>query len=199
MRFLSLVLPALLLAMSGPAAEVPAFRVTGSPTAPVTMEVYTDFQCPHCREFYLDVLPQIAKEFIETGKVRLIHRDFRLSQFQYSKTAARYANAAGEIGKYDVVSKQLFETQPDWWQTGNVDGAVAKVLTPAEIEKVRAKVKDDAHLDDQTVKDEAMAHEVDHLSATPTIVIVYKGKRETFTGPANFTLLKSYINEKLAQ
>jgi protein-disulfide isomerase len=199
MRFLSLVLPALLLAMSGLAADVPAFRVSGSPNAPITMEVYTDFQCPHCREFYMDVLPQLTKEFIDTGKVRLIHRDFRLSQFQYSKTAARYANAAGEIGKYDVVSKQLFETQPDWWQNGNVDGNVAKVLTPAEMEKVRAKVKDDAHLEDQTVKDEAMAREVDHLSATPTIVIVSKGKRETFTGPASFTLLKAYLNEKLAQ
>jgi protein-disulfide isomerase len=185
--------------MSGLAADPPAFRITGSPTAPVTLELYTDFQCPHCREFYLDVLPQVTKEFIDTGKVRLIHRDFRLSQFQYSKTAARYANAAGEIGKYDVVSKQLFETQLDWWQNGNVDAAVAKVLTPAEMEKVRAKVKDDTHLDDQTIKDEAMAHEVDQISATPTIVIVYKGKREKFTGPANFTLLKSYINEKLAQ
>ena len=199
MRFLSLVLPALLLTVSGFAADPPAFRITGSPNAPVTLELYTDFQCPHCREFYLDVLPQITKEFIDTGKVRLIHRDFRLSQFQFSKTAAKYANAAGEIGKYDVVSKQLFETQPDWWQSGNVDGEVAKVLSPAEMEKVRAKVKDDAHLEDQSIKDEAMGHEVDHVNATPTVVVVYKGKRETFTGPVNFTLLKLYINEKLAQ
>ena len=145
------------------------------------------------------VLPSLTTEFINTGKVRLIHRDFRLPQFQFSKIAARYANAAGTIGKYDVVANQLFLTQPDWAVNGNVDATVAKVLSAAEIEKVRAIVKDDAHLDDATVKDEAMAMNVDHIQATPTVVVVYKGKREPISGGVSFALLKSYINGKLAE
>jgi len=194
-----LLVPAVLLVANARAADTKSFKESGSATAPLTLEVYTDFQCPHCREFYMAVLPSLTTEFINTGKVRLIHRDFRLPQFQYSKTAARYANASGEIGKYDVVANQLFLTQPDWAQNGNVEGAVAKVLTPAELEKVRAMVKDDAHLDDATVKDEAMAMNVDHIQATPTVVIVYKGKRETVSGGVSFPLLKSYINGKLAE
>jgi protein-disulfide isomerase len=199
MRFLMLFVPAVLMVATATAADVKNFKESGSATAPVTVEVYTDFQCPHCREFYMAVLPSLTTEFINTGKVRLIHRDFRLPQFQYSKTAARYANASGEVGKYDVVANQLFLTQPDWAQNGNVDGAVAKVLTPAELEKVRAMVKDDAHLDDASVKDEAMAMNVDHIQATPTVVIVYKGKREAISGGVSFPLLKSYINGKLAE
>ena len=199
MRFLMLLVPAVLMVVNATAADVKSFKESGSATAPVTLEVYTDFQCPHCREFYMTVLPSLTTEFISKGKVRLIHRDFRLPQFQYSKTAARYANASGELGKYDVVANQLFLTQPEWAQNGNVDGAVAKVLTPAELEKVRAMVKDDGHLDDAPVKDEAMAMNVDHIQATPTVVIVHKGKRETISGGVTFPLLKSYINEKLAE
>lgn len=199
MRFLLLFAATLLLAAQATPAGVKNFKESGSPSAPITLKVYTDYQCPHCREFYLDVLPSLTKEFIATGKVRLIHRDFRLPQFQFSKTATRYANAAGQIGKYDVVARQLFETQPEWSQNGDVDGTVAKVLSPAEIDQVRTLVKTDSHLDDGPLRDEAMAINEDHLRATPTVVIVYKGKREQVSGGVTFPLLKAYLNNKLLE
>jgi protein-disulfide isomerase len=178
---------------------VPAFKESGTVMAPITVEVYTDYQCPHCRAFYLETLPLLNAEFVKTGKVRLIHRDFPLSQFQYSKTAMHYANAAGQVGKFDAVALQLFETQPEWAQNGNVDAAVAKVLTPAQMEKVRTLVKTDSHLDDSVERDVAMATGTDHLTSTPTVVIVYKGKRETITGGAPWPALKSYLNGKLGE
>jgi protein-disulfide isomerase len=199
MRFLIPFVAAVLLAAQATPAGAKNFKESGSPSAPITLEVYTDYQCPHCREFYLDVLPSLTKEFIATGKVRLIHRDFRLPQFQYSKTATRYANAAGQIGKYDVVARQLFETQPEWSQNGDVDSTVAKVLSPAEIDQVRTLVKTDSHLDDGPLHDEAMAINQDHLRATPTVVIVYKGKREQVSGGVTYPLLKAYLNNKLLE
>jgi protein-disulfide isomerase len=131
--------------------------------------------------------------------VRLIHRDFRLPQFQYSKTATRYANAAGQIGKYEIVANELFLKQPEWAQNGNVDATVAKVLSASEIEQVRKLVNTDSHLDDATVRDEAMAMNEDHLQATPTIVIVHKGKREQVAGGVTYPLLKSYLDGKLSE
>jgi protein-disulfide isomerase len=110
-----------------------------------------------------------------------------------------YANAAGHVGKFDAVALQLFETQPEWAQNGNVDAAVAKVLTPAEMEKVRTLVKTDSHLDDSVVRDVAMANETDHVTSTPTIVIVYKGKRETISGGPSWPALKAYLNGKLGE
>jgi len=197
MRFLPLFVFALLAA--GLANAAPNFKESGSPSAPMTIELYTDYQCPHCRAFYLEVLPELTKEYINTGKVRLIHRDFRLSQMPFSKTATRYANAAGQIGRYDAVAKQIFETQPEWSQNGNVDGEIAKVLPPGEMQKIREIIKTDPRLDEQTIKDEAMAINEDHLTATPTIVIVYKGKRETVSGGGTWPLLKSYIDSKLGK
>jgi protein-disulfide isomerase len=197
MRPFLFLLPLVLMAAAQ--AQTPAFKESGTVMAPITLEVYTDYQCPHCRAFYLETLPLLTSEFVKTGKVRLIHRDFPLAQFQYSKTAMHYANAAGQVGKFDAVALQLFETQPEWAQSGNVDGAVAKVLTPAEMAKVRMLVKTDSHLDDSVERDVAMATETDHLRSTPTIVIVYKGKRETISGGPSWPTLKSYLNDKLGE
>lgn len=197
-RSLLLLVPALVLAAGVEAPNVKGFKTAGSPMAKLTIEVYTDYQCPHCREFFLTVLPPLTEEYIKTGKVRLIHRDYQLPQFQYSPLATRYANAAGEIGKYDVVARQLFVTQPDWWLNGKIDEQVARVLSPSDMEKVRAMVKDDAHLDDTVKQDREMAQK-DNVHATPTVVFVYKGKREPFEGPVSFPLLKQYIDDKLKE
>jgi protein-disulfide isomerase len=213
MRYLLLLVPALLLTAQTPAApkkttdhsaltaaSIPAknFKESGSPTAPVGIEIYTDYQCPSCRALYLDVLPSLNADFVATGKVHLLHRDFPLSQHQFSKLATRYANAAGTIGKYDIVANQIFVTQPEWEQNGNVDAAVAKVLSPADIDKVRALVKTDTHLDDSVTKDVAMGNQ-DHVNQTPTIVIVAKGKRDVIGGGMPYAILKQYLNQKLAQ
>jgi protein-disulfide isomerase len=213
MRYLLLFVPALLLTAQTPAAPrkvsdhkalaaagIPKnFKESGSPTAPVTVEIYTDYECPACRALYLDTLPTLNQEFVATGKVHLIHRDYPLPQHQFSKLATRYANAAGAIGKYDIVANQIFVTQPDWSQNGNVDAAVAKVLAPADMEKVRAMVKTDSHLDDSVAVDVAMANNQDHLNQTPTIVIVAKGKRDVISGGMPYSILKQYLNQKLAQ
>jgi protein-disulfide isomerase len=213
MRYLLLFVPALLLTAQTPAApkktsdhtalaaaSIPKnFKESGSPTAPVTVELYTDYECPACRAFYMETLPSLNSDFVATGKVRLVHRDYPLPQHQFSKQATRYANAAGTIGKYEIVANQIFVTQPEWSQNGNVDAAVAKVLSPADMEKVRALVKSDSHLDDSVAVDQAMANNTDHLTQTPTIVIVAKGKRDVISGGVNYTILKAYLNQKLTQ
>jgi len=215
MRYLLLFVPALLLTAQTPAgskkpvdhkalataAALPAknFKESGSLTAPVTVEIYTDYECPACRELYLNTLPSLNNDFVATGKIHLVHRDYPLPQHQFSKLATRYANAAGTIGKYEVVAQQLFVTQPEWSQNGNVDATVAKVLSPADMTKVREMVKSDTHLDDSVAKDVALANNTDHLNQTPTIVIVAKGKRDVIGGGMPYTILKQYLSQKLAQ
>ncbi len=175
------------------------FKESGSPTAPVQIELYTDYQCPACREFYMNVLPLLNKEYVQTGKVHLLHRDFPLPQHQFTMTATKYANAAGLIGKYDIVAAQIFKTQQEWEQNGNVDGEVAKVLSPADLQKVRDLVKADPPALEDTVKaDQAMGNK-DNLHQTPTLVIVAKGKRDVIGGAPPYTVLKAYIDKKLAQ
>jgi protein-disulfide isomerase len=212
MRYLVLFVPALLLTAQTPAAPKKTadhkalaavsvaknFKESGSPSAPIRIELYTDYECPACRELYLNTLPSINSEFVATGKVQLLHRDYPLPQHPYSRLATKWANAAGEIGKYEVVANQLFVTQPEWSVSGNVEAVVAKVLSPADVEKIKSIMKTDTHLDDTVTTDVAMGNQ-DRLSQTPTIVIVAKGKRDVIGGGMPFSILKQYLNQKLAQ
>jgi protein-disulfide isomerase len=184
----------------GSEAVVKNFKESGSPTAPVVIEIYTDYQCPACRDLYMNVLPLMTKDYIQTGKVRLVHRDFPLSQHQFSPLAVKYANSAGQIGKYDLVAAQIFKTQQDWEQNGNVDSEVAKVLAPADMQKVRDLVKASPPGFDNSVRADMAMGEKDGLRQTPTIVIIVKGgKREVISGAPPYSILKSYIDKKLAQ
>src|SRR5271165_5326884 len=183
---------------TAPVAVVKNFKESGSPNAPITIEVYTDYECPSCRNLYMETLPLLNAEYVATGKVRLVHRDFPLPQHQYSKLAARYANAAGEIGRYDTVATQIFKTQQEWEQNGNVDGEVAKVLPPGEMQKVRELVKSDSHLDDTVTSDVALGNQ-DRLNQTPTMVIVARGKRQKIDGVVPFAILKTYLDDLLAK
>lgn len=173
------------------------FKTSGSPSAPLTIEIYTDYECPHCRDLYLQTIPKLVAEYVKPGKVRLVHRDFPLPQHLFAKTAAKFANCAGTLGRYELVSDQLFRTQTEWSQNGNIDGAIAKVLPPGEMQKLRALVKDQT-IDDGTAADVEMGYK-DALQQTPTMEIVFKGKREQIGGPVQWELLKRYIDTKLGK
>ncbi|HEB14046.1 MAG TPA: hypothetical protein ENI09_01410, partial [candidate division WWE3 bacterium] len=53
--------------------------VLGSADAPVTIIEFSDFQCPYCRIFWSDALPQIKSEYIDKGLARLVYRDLPLT------------------------------------------------------------------------------------------------------------------------
>ncbi len=209
MRSLFLLIPALALLAQAQApkskmapAPKPAamknFKEFGSPNAPLTLEVYSDYMCPHCREFDLVVIPEVMTNYVNTGKVRLIHRDFPLPNHQYSKLAAKYANAAGELGHYDIVVTQIFKTQAQWDQNGNIDAEVMKVVPPGDMQKIREMVRNDPHLDDTVNSDMALANQ-DGLNQTPTLIIVSHGKRNKIDGGVEYLILKSYLDQLLAK
>ena len=204
MRSLLLLIPLATLLAQAPvrtaptAAAVKNYKESGSPNAPITLEVYTDFQCPMCRVFYLDVLPSVLSEYVASGKVRLVHRDFPLSQHAYTRVAVKYANAAGQLGIYDLVANQIFKTQQEWDQNGNIDGEVAKVVPPAQMQKLRDLVKNDARLDDTVTSDMALANR-DRVNQTPTLIIVSHGKRNKIDGFLPLAILRSYLDQLLAK
>ena len=68
----------------------------GRPDAPLTMVEFTDLQCPYCRQFMLTSFDQIKKDWIDTGKLRYISRDFPLDFHAQAMPAARAARCAGE-------------------------------------------------------------------------------------------------------
>ena len=112
----------------------------GSKNAPIVMEVFSDFQCPACKTLFVTTNRQVMDNYVSTGKVYFIHRDFPLPMHAHSQVAALYSRAAAHVGKFEAVEEALFNNQEKWEQSGDVDGTVAAVLSAAEMTKVRALV-----------------------------------------------------------
>src|SRR5579863_10351409 len=82
-------------------------------------------------------------DYVSKGKVFLIHRDFPLVNVHpHAREAATWAEASARINKYEEVAAALFRQQAIWAANGKVGDAVAVALTPAEMAKVRALIKD---------------------------------------------------------
>lgn len=177
-----------------PVAEAPdEFRKEGSPSAPIVCELYSDYECPGCAAFFRDVLPRLRADYIATGKLRLIHRDFPLPRHRYSRLAARYADAAGRLGHYQAAVDRLFATQAAWSELGNIDEQLAAVLTPKELERVRQMVEHDPSLDASVAADVSLGA-ADHIRGTPSLIVIHKGKREEFFPAPNYDLLRGYLD-----
>src|ERR1700682_1429766 len=97
----------------------------GSKNAPIVMEVFSDFQCPACKTLFTTTNRQVMENYVSTGKVYFIHRDFPLPMHAHSQVAALYSRAAAHIGKFEIVEQALFDNQEKWEQNGDVDGTVA--------------------------------------------------------------------------
>jgi protein-disulfide isomerase len=73
----------------------------GQPDAPLTMVEFTDLQCPFCRQFHVTAYEQIKKDYIDTGKLRYISRDFPLDSIHpFALNAAHAARCAADQGKF---------------------------------------------------------------------------------------------------
>jgi protein-disulfide isomerase len=169
----------------------------GSKNAPVVMEVFSDFQCPACKSLYMSTNRALLDNYVTTGKVYLIHRDFPLPMHAHSRVAAQYARAAAHIGKFEPVEQALFENQEKWEQTGDVDGTVAAVLTPSEMNRVRALVKSGS-IDTLIQKDVTLGN-TDRVSQTPTTIFHAKGQTFPYAGGMTYDILRNFLDQLIAQ
>lgn len=83
----------------------------GNANAKVAIVEFSDFQCPFCRKFHQETLPQIRSEYIDTGKVQLIYRDVPLENHPHAKLAAVAASCAGAQKHYWEAADALFEPE----------------------------------------------------------------------------------------
>lgn len=83
----------------------------GDPNAPVTIIEFSDFECPFCASFHRNTLPQIEEKYINTGKVKLVYRDFPFSFHPNAQKAAEAAECAADQGKFWEMHDIIFENQ----------------------------------------------------------------------------------------
>lgn len=92
---------------TGPLPEM-AF---GRTDAPVTIVEYASLTCPHCRNFHLKTFPQFKREYIDTGKVRFILREFPIGK---TSGAATIALRCAPPDKYLALHSKFMEQQASW-------------------------------------------------------------------------------------
>jgi protein-disulfide isomerase len=93
---------------------------TGDENAPVVIVEFSDFQCPFCERWATETLPQLTQTYIDTGKVRLVYRDFPLSSIHpEAQNAAESAECARDQGKFWEYHDTLFENRMDWSGVGD--------------------------------------------------------------------------------
>jgi len=89
--------------------------VKGNPDAPVTVVEYSDFQCPFCSRFFTQTLPQLEKNYIDTGKIKFVYKDLPLDNLHPNARPAHIASeCADEQGKFWEYHDVLFEKQSEW-------------------------------------------------------------------------------------
>ena len=177
--------------------DVDPHKTRGSKSAPIIMETFSDFQCPACKQLYMGTSRQLNDSYVATGKVLAIHRDFPLPGHAYSRVAARYGRAAAQLGRLEQVEQVLFENQEKWEQTGDVDGTVASVLSPADMTKIRALIKNPA-IDAAVEKDLALGRKY-AVNQTPTTIIHYKGQTYPVVGIVSYDVLHQFLDQLLTQ
>ena len=186
-------LAAMLLAATSEAAPV---RSRGTPGAPVQLDIYSDYQCPACKALYERTLVPLMSDYVDKGKVYLIHHEFPLTIHPHAMEAACYAVAAGRVGKYEQAGDVLFRTQDSWAASGKVDETVCSILSPLEAKKVRALAKDPGVIAE--VQQDIQAGRGASVSSTPTLILTHRSKQYRVPGGVSYEIMRRFIDQLLS-
>ncbi|MDF2140396.1 DsbA family protein [Paenirhodobacter sp. CAU 1674] len=158
-------------ALAEDAATLPDI-VLGQDSAPITVIEYASYTCPHCAHFHDDVFIPLKRDYIDTGKVKFIHREVYFDKF--GLWAGLIAQCGG-APKYYAVSGMLYATQNDWIGDGK-EATIGANLRKIGLKAGLSKEQIETCLNDQdrakalvaTYQKNAGA---DEITGTPSLVI----------------------------
>jgi len=167
--------------------------VLGSDTAIVKIKIFSSLTCPHCASFHSKVVPEIKREYIDTGKVQLIFIDFPLDQAAFN--ASKILNCLDKAKQITFLDT-IYETQAKWTNGQNLDD-VNKNLKKIAKSLGISSTKFDKCLIDEDISDKILNGRIDanrkySIDSTPTIVI----NEKKLEGSVSFKNIKKKI-EKL--
>jgi protein-disulfide isomerase len=165
----------------------------GPANATVTITEYASMTCPHCAAFTEKVFPKIKSEFIDTGKIRFVFREFPLDIKAAAGSMLARCIAKDDGPKYFAVIDLLFRQQNDWVPKNTTETLTRigkqAVLTQQQVEDC---LKDQALLE-KIVADQKFAADVLKVNSTPTFFI----NGEMIKGEQSFEEFAKRINAML--
>jgi protein-disulfide isomerase len=182
--------------VSEPAPAVPEVKdgekVLGNADAPVTIVEYFSLGCPHCRNFHENILPKLKTDYIDTGKARLVFRDFPLDGV--SLAAATLTRCVNDLAYFAMVDT-LFAQQDSW----HVQDGITQVATIAKSAGMD-QAAFDACISDPAKKDAVIASRQEgettfKIDSTPTFFI----NDRVLKGVSEYEAFKATIDGALAR
>jgi protein-disulfide isomerase len=142
----------------------------GPANATVTITEFASMTCPHCAAFNEQVFPKIKAEYIDTGKIRYVFREFPLDIRAAAGSMLARCIAKDDAGKYFAVIDLLFKQQNDWMK--NSAETLSRIGKQAGLSQqaVDDCLKDQALLD-KIAADQKYASEVLKVDSTPTFFV----------------------------
>jgi protein-disulfide isomerase len=150
-------------------------KVLGNDDAPVTIVEYASMTCPHCAHFHATTLPELKTKYIDTGKARLIFREFPFDP----RAEAGFMLARCSNDNYFPMIDVLFKQQQNWASVDNAKNALLQIskLAGFSQESFEACLTDQKLLDDVRAVQKRGSEEF-KVDSTPTFFIngnTYKG------------------------
>jgi protein-disulfide isomerase len=158
----------------------------GDPKAPVTIVEYASMTCGHCANFHINTYPELKKKYIDTGKVRLIFREFPLDQLALA--ASMLARCAGN-DRYFPLVEAFFHQQKDWLVQQPLRPLLAIARQAGFTEESFNECLKNQKVQDAIVAGQERAAKQFQVQSTPTFFI--NGKQ--FRGAYSFTELEKEI------
>lgn len=147
----------------------PNEHIMGDPAAPVTIVEYASLTCSHCAAFHTEELPEVKKELLDTGKARIVYRDFPLDQL--ALRAAALVRCSQPPQRPAMLSL-LFQTQGTWATSQDPLAGLDKIGRAAGMssEAVRQCLQDEAVLD-AVIAQRLEGEQKYNINSTPSFVI----------------------------
>jgi protein-disulfide isomerase len=165
----------------------------GPANASVTITEYASMTCPHCANFNEAVFPKLKSEYIDSGKVRYVFREFPLDIKAAAGSMLARCIAKDDAPKYFAVIDLLFRQQNEW-VLKNTTETLTRIGKQAGLsqQQVEDCLKDQALLD-KIAADQKYANEVLKVNSTPTFFI----NGEMLKGETSFDEFSKRINALL--
>jgi protein-disulfide isomerase len=177
--------------------EPPGIILGGSLDSPIRIEVFSNFGCSACREYYLRTIKKVLKEYSSADKVCVIYHDFPFKSHKYDREAARYTEAASRISQETLlqVMDALYKNQLTWAEDGKLKETIAEAL-PDNVFDELMRLSQDPDIDPLIEAQYELAVE-NKLESTPTSFIYYTGKEQKIVGLLTYIVLKTFIDKIL--
>jgi len=176
-----------------PIKDILADRVLGDPSAEVTIIEYASMTCSHCAAFHAGQFQILKKEYIKTGKVKFIYRDFPLDGLALA--AAMMARCAPKERYYPIVNI-IFQTQQNWANKANPSEALSQIGLLSGISKDTYKACiANTDIYEGLVKIRNQGEQKFKIRSTPTIIV----NNNTVTGGLSVKNLRQVLDAELVK